>query len=556
MLLQGANDDDGVRTLPEPSERARELLLCKSLEDLSRFFKISESTLRFYTYGAPEKRYIQTSVLKKNGKYREIFVPNGALKKIHRQLYPILEELAFYSHVCHGFRKKHSILTGASYHTNSSELLTIDIKDFFPTIHFGRIFGLFKAKPFAFSDRVARHLANLVCHQSKLPQGAPTSPVLANMICYQLDKDLWKLCGSLNVRYTRYADDLTFSVRKKYLPNAFVDQHGMAAKTICEKIENYGFNINHEKTRVKHVRDRQSVTGLVVNQKVNVDRRYINRIRGALNAWEKYGYDRANDKYIEKYRLRSSRNSSPSYHLKYSLRGRISFVGQIRSRTDAIYLQLLNRLGKLDRELLTHNEIIAILPLHHAREVVKNSIFVLTNINAEGAVDFGQGTAFKLKDVGFVSAAHCMKSGTALLCPHSTKEYAITNLRINVTHDIALFDVPDCIDAKDLFADSKNLTIDQQVTAIGFPNYSYGTTANFVPTKIAELRRISGIEFPLLAHGISPGKSGGPALGKNNKVVGICQRGEEEGGSSDFRIFPLKELRRLLEDSSLWTTPN
>lgn len=458
------------------SKNTQKFLGCTTLGDIAEFFEITEAKLRAHLYGLNTRRYFDKTIPKRNGAgLRELKVPNGMIKKMQQRLIPVFEELGYFSHVCHGFRKNRSIVSAARIHQGSTEILTMDIKEFFPSIHFGRIQGMFTKAPFGFSLVVSGHLANLVCFEKSLPQGAPTSPILANMVAYGLDKDLHQLCKVRGVNYTRYADDLSFSVKRGKIPDDFVTTEGKPTPMIEALFTKHGFELNPDKTRLKTSRQRQSVTGLVVNRKVNVDRRYIDRIRGALHSCEAHGPTLAAEKYEAQYRKFASRKGEPSEDLFRNLKGRISFVGSVRGREDKIYLKLLHRLFKLRPDLISQRERRLLSKFLNIRDVVKASVFVLENFPADQKLtmeELGQGTAFYVHGVGFITCDHCIKDYIELVCPNTQTRYQIANIRsYGHPHDLAIFDVPGFVPDSLLFISEKAVEIDETVKSVGFSDF-------------------------------------------------------------------------------------
>lgn len=207
-----------------------------------------------------------------NGKTRPISAPIGPLAFIQRRiLRRVLDRVPLHD-AAHGFRRGRSIVTNAGPHVGKEVVFSVDIKDFFPTITFPRVFGVFHS--LGFQKTRAGLLARLCTLRGSLPQGAPTSPALANIVCRRLDNRLSCLAAKSGLAYTRYADDLTFSGRAdavSILP--------LVAKIVKEE----GFTLNRDKTRIMRRNGCQEVTGLVVNDKVSIPRRWRRRLRAALH---------------------------------------------------------------------------------------------------------------------------------------------------------------------------------------------------------------------------------------------------------------------------------
>ena len=164
--------------------RTKLFLDMESKEALLSVLNISSNK---FDYLLHKKKNLYTSfkINKKNGGTREISAPCIELKKIQRELNEILiENYSFNNNIVQGFNRGNSIKTNAKIHENSKYIINIDLKSFFDTIHFGRVRGMFMNKPFNFNNYIATNLAKITCYDRKLPQGAPTSGKIANIICY------------------------------------------------------------------------------------------------------------------------------------------------------------------------------------------------------------------------------------------------------------------------------------------------------------------------------------------------------------------------------------
>lgn len=207
----------------------------------------------------PKPKYKNFLINKKSGGSRIISEPRAKLKFLQYKLLDFLNEVSGGMKPCvHGFTKDRSIVTNASRHCSPKTrfILNLDLENFFPSITFFRIRGLFQAKPFNFSFGNSTFLAHLCCHNGVLPQGAPTSPILANLICRSLDKELMSLAYRNRATYTRYCDDITFSFSvktPKKLPGGICNFDGSIANLgveLQQLITKNGFTINPKKTRI------------------------------------------------------------------------------------------------------------------------------------------------------------------------------------------------------------------------------------------------------------------------------------------------------------------
>lgn len=214
---------------------------------------------------------------KKTGGTRIINAPQGELKTIQKNLAKILEKsINNSSNISHGFIKNKSIYTNAAIHRNKCFVLNMDLQNFFDSFNFGRARGFFiKNRNFNCTNEIATMIAQIVCYKGKLPQGAPSSPVITNLICGSLDYRISKLSKKYKLDYTRYADDITFSTNNRH----FICEYENFLNEITEIIEKSGFKINDKKTRLTFSHKRQTVTGVVVNKKLSVPREYYKQTR-------------------------------------------------------------------------------------------------------------------------------------------------------------------------------------------------------------------------------------------------------------------------------------
>ena len=195
------------------------MLGARTLDEVATSVGLTRDQLTYWAFLAdPDTLYTEFELPKRSGGIRAIRAPVSALKSIQRKLLALLETL-YSPRVCvHGFVKKQSIRSNAAAHSNKTYVLNVDIEEFFPSINFGRVRGALIARPFSLSPDVATVIARLCCVNNCLPQGAPTSPIIANIVCMRLDGELSRLARANGCKYTRYADDLTFSTHKRDFP--------------------------------------------------------------------------------------------------------------------------------------------------------------------------------------------------------------------------------------------------------------------------------------------------------------------------------------------------
>lgn len=233
-----------------------------NLDDFARLIGLPKALLTRYIFQA-DSYYKIFKRRKKSGRgYRRISAPSRELKGIQKWISLfILNQIALES-AAKGFIAGLSIKDNAYPHMGKDFVCNLDIKDFFPTVTAKRVTAIFKS--FGYSKPVAGSLARLTTYKGKLPQGAPSSPQLANIVLRRLDRRITKFCELRGWQYTRYCDDLSISGKKD------ISERELA--TITSIVESEGFKINSAKTRIKRRNARQEVTGLVVNEKQNIPR--------------------------------------------------------------------------------------------------------------------------------------------------------------------------------------------------------------------------------------------------------------------------------------------
>lgn len=223
--------------------------------------------------------YHEVQIPKKSGGVRLLNIPAVGLRLIQRWILDNILYRIQVSSYCNGFCKKKSICTNAQGHLHQECVVNIDLKDFFPSITQKQIFRIFYY--YGYTVELSYMLSRLCTYDGYLPQGAPTSPCLSNIVCLKLDKRLAGLAKKYEAVYSRYADDITFSGR--YRVEKIIS---VAKRIICEE----GFSLNEDKTRIAYNYQRQEVTGICVNNKeMHVNKKYIKKFRMQIYYCKKYG---------------------------------------------------------------------------------------------------------------------------------------------------------------------------------------------------------------------------------------------------------------------------
>lgn len=307
-------------------------------------------------YANPEickKRYQTFTIKKKSGADRTINAPVKGLKSILRSLNFVLQCIYEPHEAATGFVRDKSIVDNAKKHVGHHYVLNLDLKDFFHSFDRNRVKMGFIYEPFNLSgdkEPLAFLLASLCTHpfeidgevKTVLPQGSPTSPTITNILCRKLDRRLNGLANRFGATFTRYADDITFSSPHNiYNDEAFNKE----LKRIIE--EDQQLTINPKKTRLQKAGYRQEATELIVNDKVNVRRRYVKQIRMWLYYWEKYGHEKAEQIFKRDYIADKGHVKNMNAHLVNVLDGKLEFLKMVKGTEDSTYQRLKGRFDKL-----------------------------------------------------------------------------------------------------------------------------------------------------------------------------------------------------------------
>ncbi len=299
----------------------------------------------------PKMQHYHYKVLaKRSGDVRLIEAPQRRLKELQQRiLADILEKIPVHPAV-HGFRKGRSIKTFVAPHVRRRIVLRMDVREFSPSFHGSRVQAFFRTAGYPESvadmlggictNAVPRciwnqsyfdfgsaqlHEAGMLYGRSHLPQGAPTSPALANLCAYRIDCRLSGLAASAGAEYTRYADDLAFSGNEAFSNYALRFSEHVAAVLLEE-----GFRVHHRKTRIMRSGRRQYLAGLVVNEKANIVRRDFDLLKAILNNCIRFGAESQN------------REQHPLF--RSHLEGCVSFVEMIHAAKGARLRRLFEQI--------------------------------------------------------------------------------------------------------------------------------------------------------------------------------------------------------------------
>lgn len=528
----------------------------KCRNDIANLLGISDKSLRYFLYGRrPENLYTEFDIKKKNGNTRRIAAPHNEFKTIQKKLASILNTI-YTPKVCvFGFVNNKNIRINAEKHIKKYELLNIDLEDFFTQIHFGRVRGLFLAKPYEFNEEVATTLAQIVCYNGSLPQGAPTSPVITNMICASLDNDMMKFAKKHKLTYTRYADDLTFSGYKDSILDELVFNSNGSWQLSSELqliFNKNSFRVNEEKISAKSNSQRHEVTGVITNKFPNVKREYSKTVRALLHNCEKDGIVPVAKKYIEKNgtnnplvikAINEHNHSILSEWFSYVIKGKINHIAAIRGADDFLYLTL----AKKANHIFSMN-LFDVSLLNDFNTIVERNTFVIDNENYQDA-SFKQGSAFYLSDYGLVTSYHVInEKGTYDLYTQDSFSKGLKICSIDASNliefdetiDYAIFDATIDNVVKLHVGNSKSLKIGDCLTVAGFPNMIKGNTITIQPCRLISIANYLGCELYKVNGRIVHGYSGGIVLNSQKEVVGIVKAGIvslDEDETNDIQGF-------------------
>ena len=468
--------------------------------------------------------YQSFEIGKRKNKTRMINAPDRRLKYLQRQLLPLLDQLYQVRNPVHGFVANRSVKTNALAHLRKRFVLNLDLIDFFPSITENRIVGVLRS--LGIDGSVAAVFGYLCCVNGQLPQGAPTSPVLSNMICFRLDRELLAFAKGARCIYTRYADDVTFSSHQPMtalfegpLPPAGHFAPDLLVAAFAAIFVANGFTINPAKAHYADRHSRRMVTGLKVNEFLNVDRSYVRNIRATLHSIETIGEAAAQQRF-------EARGGTGS--LAAHLLGEVSWLRHIREQTDPVFRSIAVRFNNAYPA-----QKIDVTPT--PAEVRDRAVWVVEHF--EG--DMAQGSAFFLRGVGLVTAAHCVTGASEVEVYHPgkpTNKFQATVLEIDEHRDLAVLahTIPKT-EYLELERSAQAIAVGVVLTAVGYPSFGPGDRLNVREGNVSSLPVRHGVQYIEVQQKLSQGMSGGPLLDGNNAVAGVVHK----GGPSEARDFAI-----------------
>ena len=292
--------------------------------------------------------YHNVEIPKRSGGVRTLTIPSPELKKIQKYINDKILKLIPVSDAAMAYVVGKGIKYNAKPHVESNYILKLDISDFFGSIHFGKVINNILPKEYGIEFKTL--LANLCMYKGYLPQGAPTSPALSNIVMKKFDDIMIDYCNNNSIKYTRYADDMTFSSIDKFNPNRIINK----VKYLLEKY--YKMKLNDTKTVFLHNGLKQDICGVIVNDHMQVSKSYRDSIRQEIYYLNKYGVDR--HIYCLYYDKKIDRVLKP-YDYYIRLLGRINYVLSINPNDKKIieYQKLIKTyLNEIKEKDGTHKE--------------------------------------------------------------------------------------------------------------------------------------------------------------------------------------------------------
>lgn len=320
----------------ELAEKGKDFIEQKTLRALCHFLRFD---LPFLKSIAEQPRYRQFFIPKGGGEKRLIETPAKVLKKLQGRIAFYLQGV-YHLHkpeASYGFilstadgSEVRNIYSNANCHTGKKWVLNLDIKNFFPSISLERVRRMFRQPPFEFSKNASLRIAQLVTFQNRLPQGAPSSPVISNLVAIPLDHKLQELARQKKWTYTRFVDDMTFSANNKFSDKEI--------ELIKEAIRSEKFTVNEQKVRLTREKDGPEITGLILKEgKPDISNDFIKQIKEDIGLFHALTSTRM----VE----RALFPTKAIWQFRQSIMGQINFVKMIRGEDHKSYLKLKARLN-------------------------------------------------------------------------------------------------------------------------------------------------------------------------------------------------------------------
>ena len=524
-------------------------------DDFADFLGVKPGSLKYYAYTTRGRRaaYRKFTIPKRGEGTRTIRAPVRGLYEIQRA---ILDKILTPSniqnrHCVYSYTPERGALEMAARHISREFVVRLDIENFFGNISFPRVLGALQAFPLKLPRNFAVVIAQLCTYENELPQGAPTSPALSNLISRRMDGELIGFAKEHGFRYSRYSDDLIFSANTRRKLSFLVvrdDQSNffVSAEPVRRIVEKNSFKLNEMKTRVSFRTNKQLVVGAVCNKKVNVDRKYIRQIRTLLHLASK-----SPDDALSAYHRWSGR--SRSANISAVLRGKIEYLRLVKGSADSVVVSLAEWFNSIypDETPLKINQI----PLKIQETVNEKHVFVCISKHRNyGNSRFGEtdeamlyktGSCFFLEEIGLITCFHNLYHDFVVF---DAKNRLFETKIVYAKHcdpvlDIAVLDEQSVLPGlyKTLKAEQvRPVNRGDRVTVFGYPNYVSGDSLSRKFGRITQSPQRFGTTLYAVDINIQEGESGGPVLNDRGRVIGIVR----SRGNENF-VIPISNLLEL-----------
>jgi RNA-directed DNA polymerase len=548
-----------------PEELVKKFRSLQTRKDVAELLEVDEKFLRIVLYGTKEReKYRNFETPKKSGGTRTISIPPKNLAILQSKLNTVLSLVYTPKWCAFGFVREKNIVGNANEHCRKRHVVNLDLENFFPSINIHRVKGSMSSYGVGYEAAVV--IAQICCMaDGTLPQGSPASPIISNIICRSLDNELMQFAKGLRCRYTRYADDITFSTSLPRIPSKLghLAERFQPGSQIVRIIERHGFKINDSKIQYYGPAQRQEVTGLTVNEFPNIKRAFTRSVLGALYAWEKYGYENASAVYKEKYQ-----KPGRGIELRNHLRGRLCFLRMVIGHDAPMYRRAVKRFN-----IVNPADPIPLPPLtevnpYPLRGRSPNELWslwfaryapcicLLTVYNDEN--DENAATAFCISDDMLATAAHNLRY------PRFVAYIGNDRLQEECCHiddaanapDIGLIRIKNCAPQHPFLPTQGRLPeIGEEVCAIGYPALPRRDTTLVMHTGVVEALPVAyseGLRFIQVSFQSGGGLSGAPLIDRRGFVVGVMVGNifTEPHGSVPQRAYgqavPIEYLNDLL----------
>jgi len=533
------------------------LYLIKTKSELAAELGVPLSLLESRAFTARQSLlYHRSEQPKRDGSLREIFAPNWPLANIQRGIATLLGEIYRPSPRASGFVAQRGIKRNAEFHVGKKLILNFDLEDFFPSINMGRILFRLRAPPYHLSPVVSLMIAKLCTLNNSLPIGAPSSPVLSNIIASHLDGVLTTTARSHGSFYSRYADDITFSTNRGSFTHGIVHRDEgsatgwSAGADLVAAVSTAGFSINPRKTRVLGKSDQQSVCGVTVNEQLSVDRRLLRSIRGAIHAWATYGKADAEKVFHEKFNWRGSQD------FETHLRGRLEYVKYISGPKRQSTFNLIDKYNHLPERALPD--------IHYEKvpspyeQMQLGTCLIECESNEE--MQWFQGSGIRLKDGRVLTNYH--------VTHHTGGAHGIIHVRLpenlgfpvemqisklNKHFDACILEPTDLIWSNMISLHASDISFEKvrvqdQISISGFPAYVEGNEPEVSYGHVTGFQKLDGVPFAKTTNPVYKGNSGGPMFNARHQIVGLATRGidaEEPnvtGSNGTLELFRIEKF--------------